>query len=96
MCLVNVQHDCQTHNCDTSGTKAVHQERELTTAVASTVCHCSPDDLLLNTCQMCNAIDIQPLRCIPTELDQGQAIILGAMAEVDSQKKKDGVVASRG
>ena len=96
MCLVNVQHNCQSHSCDTSGMKAVHQERELTTTVISTVHHRNPDDLLLNTCQMRNAVDIQPLRCIPAELDRGQAILFGAMAEVDSRKKSDGSVTVRG
>lgn len=56
-------------------------------AVTPAVRHQNPNDLLLNTCQMRNAMSIQPLRIIPAQIDRDWAILAGARAEVDGRKK---------
>ncbi|EJD48322.1 hypothetical protein AURDEDRAFT_26746, partial [Auricularia subglabra TFB-10046 SS5] len=59
LCTVNVQHDCASHNCTTTGTRAIVQERQQTRNAVAIVAHSANDDWILNTGQMRDARYVQ-------------------------------------
>jgi hypothetical protein len=69
-----VQHNCAAHDCDTSGTRIVIQERQQTDQVASAVVHRTPSDLVLNTAKMRDARIIQAFGNTLTPMDSDLVI----------------------
>ena len=88
LCVVNVQHNCAAHACDTQGQTSVYEERERTTHMKPRTRHFVPEDIMLNTAQMRDAIHIQRFRITANALDRDHAIMLGAKSEVEAQKQK--------
>ncbi len=96
LCSANVQHQCHSHCCVTSGSEVIYQEWQATNQRQVVIVHNAPEDLLLNTTQMhdashfswhCVSIDV-------TALDFNSAIMNGAQQEVDSCKQAN--VSGRG
>ncbi|KAJ6562524.1 hypothetical protein B0H19DRAFT_1375582 [Mycena capillaripes] len=70
LCTVNIQHNCAVHECSDSGFCYVYQEREVTEQTRPVIVHAGPKhDLLLNTCQMRDAVNLQPFRVDSPVLD---------------------------
>ncbi|RDB18364.1 hypothetical protein Hypma_000365 [Hypsizygus marmoreus] len=88
LCQVNVQHNCFAHRCDDKGSRTVYQEREATSHTRPSIQHFIPDDLILNTAQMRDAIHVQRFRLQADPLDQPRAILEGATRELEAQKAK--------
>jgi len=88
LCAVNIQHNCAAHSCDTQGQTVVYEEREKTTRTKPRTRHFVPEDIMLNTATMCDAIHIQRFRIVAAALDRDHAIMLGAQSEVEAQKQK--------
>jgi hypothetical protein len=71
LCTVNTQHDCDTNKCTTSGFRYVYQERVQTQRRAPIVQHLrNPDQLILNTAQMCDAVHLQKFQIPPGPLEE--------------------------
>ncbi|SJL16514.1 uncharacterized protein ARMOST_20040 [Armillaria ostoyae] len=61
LCTVNVQHDCIKNGCGAERVVPVRQEGELTLELHEQIIHqWNPQDIVLNTAQMCSAWFIQP------------------------------------
>lgn len=89
LCTVNTQHDCDTNKCTTSGFRYVYQERVRTQRRAPIVQHLkNPDDLILNTAQMRDAIHLQKFRIPPAVLDEPAVIDSSVRRVIDKRKKK--------
>ncbi|KAF8966226.1 hypothetical protein BDZ97DRAFT_1657897 [Flammula alnicola] len=88
LCTVNTQHDCDTNKCTTSGFRYVYQERVRTQRRAPIVQHIkNPDDLILNTAQMRDAIHLQKFRIPPAVLDEPAVIDASVRRMIDKRKK---------
>ncbi|KZP32183.1 hypothetical protein FIBSPDRAFT_1020441 [Athelia psychrophila] len=87
VCTVSTPHNCAANKCDMSDQQTVYWERERTETTRPRVQHRNPEDLVLNTSQMRDAVHVQPLRTAFPAIDREQAILTGARAEVDSRKK---------
>ncbi|KAJ7181855.1 hypothetical protein C8R46DRAFT_1313390 [Mycena filopes] len=62
-CTVNVNHNCAAHQCKTTLTRPVIQERRQTTRFENEVVHTTePNDCFLNLAQLRNATDVQCFR----------------------------------
>jgi hypothetical protein len=88
LCVVNVQHNCAAHACDTQGQISVYEEHERTTHMKPRTRHFVSEDIMLNTAQMRDAIHVQRFRIAANALDHDHAIMLGAKSEVEAQKQK--------
>ncbi|KAJ7475262.1 hypothetical protein B0H11DRAFT_1728095, partial [Mycena galericulata] len=87
LCTVNVQHNCNAHGCDTSSFRYVYQECQITLQTRPVVVHAGPaDDLLLNTGQMRDAINVQPFRMNSNTLDSNAVITASVIREFEEQK----------
>ena len=98
ICVVNVQHNCAGHGCDTSARWSVRQERELTSNVQSQMKHYQTKDVILNTSQMCSQKHLHRFRSVPVALDEDMAILSGATRELEEHHNKSaqGGVGGRG
>ena len=86
-CTVNTQHDCYRHKCQTTGARYVYQERIQTEKTTPVVEHLTdPNDLILNTAQMRDAIHVQNFRIASTPLDE-ERIIQESVARTINQRK---------
>jgi hypothetical protein len=83
---VNVQHNCSQHNCGTADTREVYQEREKTDQTRPAVSHVSPQDVVLNTAQMRDAIHVQKFRQNSGTLDADTIITESAARELTAQR----------
>jgi len=87
LCTVNTQHDCDSNKCTTTGFRYVYQERVRTQRRAPIVEHLrNPDDLILNTAQMRDAVHVQKFRIPPDALDE-PAILDASVRRVIDQRK---------
>jgi hypothetical protein len=86
LCTVNVQHNCSEHRCGTANTRDVYQEREKTDQTRPVVSHIMPQDVVLNTAQMRDAVHVQKFRQRSAVLDADQLITESAAREVVTQK----------
>jgi hypothetical protein len=86
LCTVNVQHNCAGHNCGTANTRHIYQERERTDQTRPVVSHIVPQDIILNTAQMRDAIHVQRYRQHSEVLDADRIITESAAREVFAQK----------
>jgi hypothetical protein len=82
LCTVNVQ-----HNCGTENTCVVCQEREKTSDMRPVVLHIVPQDMMLNTAQMRDAIHVQKFRQRSVSLNADDIITASAAREVLTQKE---------
>jgi hypothetical protein len=65
-----MQHNCAQHHCRTKETQPIFQEREKTDQMASAVSHDMPQDFVLNTAQMRDALHMQKFRVRSDMFDQ--------------------------
>jgi hypothetical protein len=86
LCTVNAQHNCSEHRCGTANTRDVYQEREKTDQTRPAVLHIMPQDVVLNTAQMRDAVHVQKFRQCLAVLDTDQLITESAAREVVTQK----------
>ena len=89
LCVANVQHNCAAHNCGTSNTAAVRQERHATTFFKAQILHNQPSDVILNTARMRDAIYFQHFRLQPPSVNMQELIMNGCMKEVDQRKQQE-------
>ncbi|KAF7333089.1 hypothetical protein MVEN_02374000 [Mycena venus] len=90
LCTVNVQHNCAMHECGPTGFRYVYQEREATQQTRPMITHVGPkDDLLLNTCQMRDAVNLQPFRINSPVFDSEamEGIVTASILREAQQKK---------
>ncbi|KZP26246.1 hypothetical protein FIBSPDRAFT_701186, partial [Athelia psychrophila] len=59
VCTVSTPHNCAANTCNTSDQHTVYWERENTNETRPRVRHRNPEDLILNTSQMRDAIHVQ-------------------------------------
>ncbi|KAJ7914195.1 hypothetical protein B0H13DRAFT_1567280, partial [Mycena leptocephala] len=60
LCTINMQHNCAVHECADTGFRRIYQERQATEQTRPMIAHGGPKlDLLLNTCQMRDAVNLQ-------------------------------------
>jgi len=91
---VNTQHDCHRNGCQTSGIRYVYQERIRTDITTPVVEHLiNPDDLILNTAQMRDAVHLQKFRIPSTPLNE-EIVIHESVARAIDQRKVAGERAS--
>ncbi|KAI0638455.1 hypothetical protein C8Q77DRAFT_1188202 [Trametes polyzona] len=87
LCTVNVQHDCQAHQCAASGSLDVRQERQLTGSKKACIVHVEPSDgLILNICQMRDARHLKVYRPVAPTFDPDQVVLAAVAQEVNAQK----------
>ncbi|KAF8150578.1 hypothetical protein B0H34DRAFT_801520 [Crassisporium funariophilum] len=87
-CTVNVQHNCIQHSCTLTNSRVVFQEREATENFYLGVRHLTPNDLVLNTAQMCDAKHIRPFRPPFSPLNRELIVLQATKLEIDERKKK--------
>ncbi|KAF7346896.1 hypothetical protein MVEN_01441800 [Mycena venus] len=97
LCTVNVQHNCAMHECGPTGFRYVYQEREATQQTRPMIAHVGPkDDLLLNTCQMRDAVNLQPFRINSPVFDsEAMEGIVTASILREAQQKKTAAAAAQ-
>ncbi|KAK7007194.1 hypothetical protein R3P38DRAFT_3325581 [Favolaschia claudopus] len=80
LCTVNVQHNCDKNKCGATGFRYVYQEREKSSQTHPVVVHTAgtKDDLLLNTGQMRDAVNLQPFR-IDSDILDTEALIMSSV-----------------
>ncbi|KAK0471279.1 hypothetical protein IW261DRAFT_1572155 [Armillaria novae-zelandiae] len=79
LCTVNVQHDCIANACEAEKDVPIRQEGEVTSQLRDRIVHHrNPDQIVLNTAQMCSAKYIQPFR-IPHTPKDGTVVILASV-----------------
>jgi hypothetical protein len=86
LCTVNTQHNCSANSCTTSNIRFIFQERERTEQTRPMVAHASPEDIVLNTAQMRDAIYVQRFRLPSETLDSDEVIMASSARESASQK----------
>ncbi|KAJ7716484.1 hypothetical protein DFH07DRAFT_907412 [Mycena maculata] len=64
-CTVNIQHNCVDNKCQSTRTRVILNEREATAERALQVEHNVPDDMIINTAQMRDAVVLDPFRFRP-------------------------------
>ena len=84
--MVNAQHNCSEHHCGTANTRNVYQEHEKTAQTQPVVSHIMPQDVVLNTAQMQDAVYVQKFRQCLATLDAEQLIMESAACKVVTQK----------
>lgn len=89
MCVVNVQHNCAAHNCIIAKERAVRQEREMISELASNIRHEQPEDIVLNCAQMHSYRYIHHFYTPLPAIDRERAIHEGAVRELDIQKARN-------
>lgn len=87
-CAVNVQHNCVKHKCRLTSSRVVYQEHEVMDRLDKGVSHTVPDDVVLNTAQMRDAIYLSPFRPQMPSYDRDTIITSAAMLEIDERKRK--------
>ncbi|KAJ7863811.1 hypothetical protein B0H14DRAFT_2348797, partial [Mycena olivaceomarginata] len=93
LCTVNVQHNCAVHECADTGFRRIYQERQATEQTRPMIAHGGAKlDLLLNTCQMRDAVNLQPFRINSPVLDSETTdkIIESSILREVQQKKAAG------
>lgn len=91
---MNTQHDCHRNGCQTSGICYVYQERIRTDITTPVVEHLiNPNDLILNTAQMRDAVHLQKFRIPSTPLNK-EIVIQESVARAIDQRKMAGERAS--
>ena len=88
MCLVNLQHRCDIHNCTASEARQAIAGHKETSSTRPVIIHKGDQsDFVLNTAKMCDAKHVQRL-CEPLTptLDTDWAIMQGCARETDHQK----------
>ncbi|KAJ6574068.1 hypothetical protein B0H19DRAFT_1208170 [Mycena capillaripes] len=93
LCTVNVQHNCAVHECADTGFRRIYQERQATEQTRPMIAHGGPElDLLLNTCQMRDTVNLQSFRINSLVLDSEIAdkIIESSILQEVQQKKAAG------
>jgi hypothetical protein len=92
LCTVNIQHNCAQHKCQASGNQPVYQERQQTMHTVKAIQHLNqPNDLILNTAQMRDAVHLQKF-CLTSEpLDLEDVIMASAAREIKGRKGIAGV-----
>ena len=91
---MNTQHDCHRNGCQTSGIRYVYQERIRTDITTPVVEHLiNPNDLILNTAQMRDAVHLQRFRIPSTPLNE-EIVIQESVAQAIDQWKVAGERAS--
>jgi predicted ABC-class ATPase len=90
LCTVNVQHNCAEQHCKATGHRDIYQERQLTTHTQPTVAHNRvPNDLVLNTAQMQDAIHVQGFRITSESLDLDDIVHQSAVNELSALRALD-------
>lgn len=85
---MNIQHNCAANGCGATGHRPVYQERRRTEHTVPAVVHNRrPDDLMLNTAQMRDAIYLQRFRISSESLDMDDIVHQSAVREFNSSKK---------
>ncbi|KAJ7294046.1 hypothetical protein C8J57DRAFT_1042339 [Mycena rebaudengoi] len=88
LCTINVQHNCEVHKCGPTGFQHVYQERELTQHTRAVIAHVGePEDFILNTAQMRDAVDVQRFRIASPYLDADTVITSSILAEHEAKKE---------
>ncbi|KAE9396389.1 hypothetical protein BT96DRAFT_758157, partial [Gymnopus androsaceus JB14] len=87
LCAVNVQHHCVGRKCLAVDSRPVYQERHRKEgATKAAIRHESPEDLVLNTAQMRNAVLVQQFR-IPSPTLNAQEIIMKSVQKEIAVRK---------
>ncbi|KAF8178467.1 hypothetical protein BJ912DRAFT_1045365 [Pholiota molesta] len=90
LCTINTPHDCKRNGCSASGFKHIYQERIRTEHQQPIIEHkVNPDDLILNTAKMRDAIHIQKYRissCPIDDQEEEMIISTSVKALIDSRK----------
>ncbi|KAK7027593.1 hypothetical protein R3P38DRAFT_2526141, partial [Favolaschia claudopus] len=94
LCAVNVQHNCSVQGCGATGFRYVYQERERSNETRPVIVHAGlPADLVLNTAQMRDAVNLQPYRVNSERLDADTIIKSFVLREFDLRKAANAVAA---
>lgn len=90
LCTVNIQHNCALNNCGATGQRPVYQEHQRTEHTRPVISHnrC-PDDLMLNTAQMRDAVYVQPFRISSETLDLDDIVHNSALHELTALKASE-------
>ncbi|TRM70314.1 hypothetical protein BD626DRAFT_448805 [Schizophyllum amplum] len=88
LCTVNVQHRCATHKCQATGTHFVFEEGDKSRPKRAARVHhaSSPQDVVLNTAQMRDAVHLQPYRINSNIGPEEDVLTASSLAEVDKRK----------
>ncbi|KAJ6452472.1 hypothetical protein C8R45DRAFT_1223516 [Mycena sanguinolenta] len=62
VCAINVNHNCAAHQCPTTRTRRVFQERKQTDHFENEVTHTEPNDCFVNLAQLRSAAEVQTMR----------------------------------
>lgn len=90
LCTVNVQHNCVEQHCQASGSQPIYQERQLTKNTRPIITHVRvPNDLVLNTAQMRDAIYVQQFHIASENLDLDEIVHQSAVKELATLKALD-------
>ncbi|KAK6985102.1 hypothetical protein R3P38DRAFT_2480447, partial [Favolaschia claudopus] len=88
LCAVNVQHNCKDNHCSATAGVPVFQERTKTTQTAARVAHASnPQDIVLNTAKMRDAVYVQQYRIDSVSMNVERVITESAAKEIDARKE---------
>ncbi|KAJ7578564.1 hypothetical protein C8J56DRAFT_718377, partial [Mycena floridula] len=88
LCTVNVQHNCKANGCGPTGSVPIYQERTRTASTKAIIEHLkNPDDLILNTAQMRDAVHVQSFR-EPVEALDSNNIVHAAVQEIVDVRKE--------
>ncbi|KAG6913997.1 hypothetical protein DXG01_002988 [Tephrocybe rancida] len=87
-CTVNVQHNCAKHSCTLGTEIAIIEERENTGQSYMGVLHKVPEDLILNTAQMRDAVHITPFHPRMPQFNREEVITRAALLEINDRKKR--------
>jgi len=87
LCTVNVQHNCAVHGCDLSAYRRVWQERVQTELTQPIVAHRAPNDMVLNTAQMRDAVLLQRFRIPSSVLILDDIVTASVAREIQAEKK---------
>ncbi|PPQ86779.1 hypothetical protein CVT24_004666, partial [Panaeolus cyanescens] len=89
LCTVNTQHPCMELKCSATGTAPLLLERAASALTKQIVVHKEPKELrVLNTCQMRDALILQPFRVPTTVLDVQQSLEHSATAAYTIRRGK--------
>ncbi|KAF8164203.1 hypothetical protein BJ912DRAFT_1150335 [Pholiota molesta] len=92
LCTVNAPHNCEQHECSASGSEFIYQERVRTEHRRQIIEHKTcPDDRILNTAKMRDAIHIQKFR-IPSKainIREEEEIIMQSVRKHREQEQQE-------
>jgi hypothetical protein len=87
LCTVNTQHHCERNGCLSSGFRYIYQERVQTEHQTSVVEHRrNPQDLMLNTAQMRDAVHLQKFR-VPSTTINRESLLQESVAQAINQRR---------